>query len=394
MKKSIFLFIFWAFTTSLILAGTSSFAAARINPPEQFFPVYNYQNDWLVYNSQYKNYVPFTQDLNDGSKYVSAYINLIKNRNYFILYKSEVKSYLFLEGALQKEMKEEQWVILNVDSLYKIYKKDELLLTVYGGPGIGDKTLLICHERKTNENIADGVGASNFINIKPISFSPLGNFAVLVVILLLILNAWIFNLNPMAFVRLINPMEFIRNDPRDLLSKLNKPYSNSIIFFVIIVSMLCSFVLIFLAENKINLFSVGNVLSDKPNVVQLLGDFFLLSSIFFLLYYAKYILMVMVGNMLNLDKLVDVVFIKIVQSSYLFYVAIFLLAFMLTFNEPAWIETVKPFVLFPFLLFYSIRFVGLYMVSIPQGTFINLYLFSYLCVIEIIPLIIGIKFAL
>lgn len=394
MKKSIFLFLFWAFTTALLTAGNKTYAAPRITPPEQFFPVYNYQNDWLVYNSQYKNYVPFTQNLNDESRYVSAYIDLVKNRNYFILFESEAKSYLFLEGALQKEMPERQWVILSIDSLYKIYKKDELLLTVYGSPGIGDKNLLICHERKKNETIAEGVGASNFINIKPISFSPFGNFAVLAVVLLLILNAWIFNLNPLAFIRLINPMEFIRNDPRDLLSKLNKPYSNSIIFFVVIVSMLCSFVLIFLAANKINMFSVNNVLSDKTNTLQLLGDFFLLSSIFFLLYYAKYVLMVMVGNMLNLDKLVDVVFIKIVQSSYLFYVAVFLLAFMLTFNEPAWLETVRPFVLFPFLLFYTGRFIALYLVSIPPGTFINLYLFSYLCVIEIIPLIIGIKFAL
>ena len=394
MTKSIFSFLFWAFTTALLVAGFQLHAATKISPPEQFFPIYNYENDWLVYNSQYRNYVPFSQDINEGSRYVSAYVDLIKNRNYFLLLKSETKSYLFLEGALQKEVPQQQWLVLSIDSLYRIYKRDELLLTVYGSPGIGDKNLLLCNERKKNEALGIEAGTANFINIKPIAFSAFGNFAVLSLLIILILNVWIFNANPLTFIRLINPMEFIRNDPRDLLSKLNKPYSNSIIFFVVIVSMLTSFVLVFLAANKINIFSVSTILSEKGNTLQLMGDFFMLSVIFFLVFYGKYILMVMVGNMLNLDKVVDVIFIKIVQSSYLFYVAVFLLVFMLTFNGPVWLDSVRSFVLFPFLLFYSIRFLALYIVTLPQGTFINLYLFSYLCVIEIIPLIIGIKFAL
>ena len=104
--------------------------------------------------------------------------------------------------------------------------------------------------------------------------------------------------------------------------------------------------------------------------------------------------MVMAGNMLNLDKQVDIIFIKIIQSSYLFYAAMFLLVFMLSFNHINWITDMKDFVLLPFLVFYSIRFLALYVVTKPPGSLINLYLFSYLCVIEIIPLIVGMKFAL
>ena len=392
--KSIFFILFWAFTTALVLAGFQARAATKETPPEQFFPVYNYQNDWLVYSGQYKNYVPFSQEVNEGARYVSVYIDLIKNRRYSLLLKAEVKNYLFIEGALQKEIVQQQWVELNIDSLYKIYKKDELLLTIYGSPGIEDKNLLLCNERKRNEAGIIESASSNIINIKPIPFSPFRNFAIFAMVIILILNAWIFNVNPLAFTRLINPVELLKNDPRDQLSKLNKPYSSSIIFFVVIVSMLTSFTLLFLSSNKLNVFSVNVILSEKTTTIRLLGDFFILSTIFFLLFYCKYIFMVMAGNMLNLDKLVDVLFIKIVQSSYLFYVAIFLLVFMLSLNSPMWLNSVKSFFLIPFLFFYTVRFFVLYIVSKPPGTFINLYLFSYLCVIEIIPLIIGIKFAL
>jgi len=392
--KSICFLLFWAFTTALSLTGFQARAAARATPPEQFFPIYNYQNDWLVYSSQYKNYVPFSQGVNEAEGYVSVYVDLIKNRRYSLLLKSENKNYLFLEGALQKEIPQDQWIELNLDSLYKVYKKDELLLTIYGSPGIQDKSLLLCNERKRNSAGIIENTSSNIINIKPIVFSPFRNFAIFAMLIILILNAWIFNVNPLAFTRLINPVELLKNDPRDQLSKLNKPYSSSIVFFVLIVSMLSSFIILFLTANKLNIFSVNIILSEKSNLLQLLVDFFILSTIFFILFYFKFIFMVMVGNMLNLDKLVDVLFIKIVQSSYLFYVAVFLLVFMLSFNSPLWLNSVRSFFLLPFLFYYTARFVVLYLVTKPMGTFINLYLFSYLCVIEIIPLIIGIKFAL
>ena len=392
--KSISITLFWAFLIAFSVSGTFASGAAKVNPPEQYFPVYDYQNDWLVYNPQYKNYVPFSQGVNEGARYVSLYIDLVKNRRYVLLLKAETESYLFLEGSLQNKVTKDQWQELNIDSLYKIYKKDELLLTVYGNSGIGDKTVLLCNKKKRNDPTTIEQAGRNFINIKPITFTPFGNFAALSLILVLILTAWIFNANPLSFIRLINPIEFFNNDPRDQLSKINKPYSNSVIFFVIITSMLMSVIVVFFSDNELNVFSVSTILSERSNTLQIMGDFFILSLIFFLLTYLKYIFMVMAGNMLNLDKTVDIIFIKIIQSSYLFYAALFLLVFMLSFNHINWLNEMKSYVLAPFLLFYSARFLALYIVTKPPGSLINLYLFSYLCVIEIIPLIVGIKFAL
>ena len=392
--KSISFLLFWAFFTAFSVIGTTASAAENVSPPEQYFPVYNYQNDWLVYNPQYKNYVPFSQGINESSRFVSLYIDLVKNRRYVVLVKAENDGYLFLEGALQNKISAKKWQELNVDSLYKIYKKDELLLTVYGSAGIGDKFVMLCNKKKLSDPAIIERTGRNFINIKPITFTPFGNFAGITLILVLILNVWIFNLNPLSFVRLINPIEFFNNDPRDQISKINKPYDNTAIFFVIITSMLMSFVVIFFAENKLNLFNVSTILSEKSNTLQTVSDFFILSIIFFVLTYVKFIFMVMAGNMLNLDKLVDIIFLKIVQSSYLFYAGLFLVVFMLSFNHINWLADLESYALLPFLVFYSVRFVGLYVVTKPPGSLINLYLFSYLCVIEIIPLIVGMKFAL
>ncbi|MCF0058912.1 DUF4271 domain-containing protein [Dyadobacter sp. CY356] len=392
--KSIHSLLFLVVCTIFIFAGSSARGAVKALPPEQFFPVYDYQNDWLVYSNQYKNYVPFSKGINEGTKSVSLYIDLLKNRRYFLLVKADNESYLFLEGALQKKIIAGQWLELNIDSLFRIYKKEELLLSVYGNAGIDDKDVLICHKKSQDASGIIERTASTLINIKPINFSPFGNFSILAMLVILILNAWIFNVNPLAFSRLINPLEFFNNDPREQLSKLNKPYSNTVIFLVIIVSMLMAFMLVFFANNKLNLFSVSAILSEESNLIQFLVDFFMLSTIFFVLTYGKFIFMVLVGQMLNLDKLVETLFLKIIQSSYFFYVALFLLVFMLSLNNAIWLVPLRPYILFPFLIFYVTRFFTLYVVTKPPASFINLYLFSYLCVIEIIPLIIGIKFAM
>jgi hypothetical protein len=392
--KSIHSLLFIVVTAIFLFTGCNVQGASKALPPEQFFPVYDFQNDWLVYSSQYKNYVPFSKGINEGTKSVSLYIDLLKNRRYFLLVKAENESYLFLEGSLQKKILKDQWLELSIDSLFRIYKKEELLLSVYGNAGTDDKDVLICHKKPQDANGAIEKTASTLINIKPINFSQFGNFSVLAMLIILILNVWIFNANPLAFSRLINPLEFFNNDPREQLSKLNKPYSNTVIFLVIIVSMLMAFILVFFANNKLNLFSVSAILSEESNIIQFLIDFFMLSAIFFLLTYGKFIFMVLVGQMLNLDKLVETLFLKIIQSSYYFYVALFLLVFMLSLNNGIWLVPLRSYILFPFLIFYVIRFFTLYVVTKPPASFINLYLFSYLCVIEIIPLIIGIKFAM
>ena len=392
--KSIRTLIYWAFIAIFSLFQTPAFSAATVTPPEKFFPVYDYQNDWLVYNDQYKNYVPFSKEINEDSRFVSLYIDLLKNRKYVLLIKTEADGYLFLEGALQNKIEKNKWLELSVDSLFKIYKTEELLLTLYGTPGINDKNVLLCNEKKLNDSNILSSSRPNFINIKPIYFSPFGNFAALALILILILNVWIFNLTPLSFIRLINPIEFFNSDPRDQLSKINKPYSNTIIFIVIITSMLMSYLILFFSTNKLNLFSLSTILSEKSNTWVLLGDFLGLSLMFFILTYVKYVCMMLAGNMLNLDKQVDILFIKIVQSSYLFYAAIFLLAFTMSFNRINSLNEIKSYILLPFLFFYLARFVALYVVTKPPGSLINLYLFSYLCVIEIIPLIVSMKFAL
>ncbi|WP_025764919.1 DUF4271 domain-containing protein [Dyadobacter tibetensis] len=363
-------------------------------PPSDYLPIYNFNHDWLVYSEKYENFVPFSKDLDNDIRSVSVYVDLVKNRKYFLLLQSEKQDYLFIEGALQKKLLPKEWLRLNIDSLYQKYRKDELLITLYGSTGVAGKTLLICNKKRPEYELQMPGGASSIINIKPIFASPIHNFLVIVALLVTFICGILFNLNQGYFTRLINPYDFFSYSDRDPLSKVNKPYNTFSILYVLVLSMVMSFVFIMLNNSHHQLIMLGSLLSDGSTLGELIGDFAFLTFSCFIVLFLKYFLMVLVGNMLNLDKLVDTLFLKIIQSSFLFHSLFFLIFWVLSLHFPGWGEYLEPYMHIPFLAFYFVRFVALYLIANPAGKFINLYLFSYLCVVEVIPLIIGIKFAL
>jgi hypothetical protein len=77
----------------------------------------------------------------------------------------------------------------------------------------------------------------------------------------------------------------------------------------------------------------------------------------------------------------------------LFFTAMVLLMAVITYNTPtvAWSQNL---LLAPLIAFYTARLVLLYLVIRSIEPIKNLYLFSYLCIVELIPLIIGLRFAL
>ncbi len=393
--KSISSILFWAF---LILATASGNLQARglekTVPPKGFFTVYDFENDWLVYSAKYNNYVPFSPDLDENSRSVNLIIDLVKNRNYFLLLHSDTETYVFMEGALQGKMESDEWLQLNIDSLYKVYQTDELLVSLYGNTGISGKKVLICNKKNQQLNNVNVLSASGLVNIKPIFRNPFANFSVIFAVLFLFICSIIYNLYPINFLRLLSPADFFSKSNRDQLAKLNKPINQYVILFVVLLSMLIGYLFVFLKSRIPNQFEWLLFISNGSSAVLILRDFILASIVFFIAFYLKYLLMVLVANMLNLDALVDILFVKTIQSSFVFHGIIYIALFALSVNYLAPENYLMAYFVFPFLIFYFLRFIALYVIINPSGRFINLYLFSYLCVIEVIPLIIGMKFVL
>ncbi len=376
--------------------GSTAWAANQVGPGSSHYLVYDYANDWLVYSSQYDNYIPYSRALNETDLSVSLSVDLLKNRRYDLLVTAAKENYVFIEGSLQKKLTPDEWLVMDIDSLRRLYKKDEILLTLYGSAGKEDKTVLIGHAKKS-ALVAPTIAKSSplsFINIKPLRSSPFGDYSVLLILLLLMLTLFTYSSGPSLFRRFISPADFLDRNERNDLYRFNRPYGRLMFMVALIVSTAMGYLILFLAHYGFNLFSSSGFLSEGVTLVDFLTDSAKLTFIFLILLFLKFVMMEIVSGVLNLERIVNSHYIKSLQLSYVFYGICIVLFFGISLQNPLWFQQLGPYLLYVVILYYLVRFGLLYIFINSSGQFINLYLFSYLCVIEIIPLIVGVKFAL
>ena len=243
--------------------GSTVWAANEAGPGKSHYLVYDYANDWLVYSDQYNNYVPYSRALNETDLSVSLLVDLLKNRRYDLLVMTAKENYLFIEGSLQSKLAPDQWLVMNIDSLRRIYKKDEILLTLYGSAGKEDKTVLIGHAQKTTSVAPSAAKSSpfSFINIKPLRSSPFEDFSVLLILLLLIFTLFTYSSSPSLFRRFISPTDFLDRSERNDLYRFNRPYGRLMFMIALIVSAAIGYLILFLTYHGFDVFSSSGFLS-------------------------------------------------------------------------------------------------------------------------------------
>lgn len=368
--------------------------ANEVGPEKKYFLVYDFKYDWLVYSPQYKNFIPFSKELHETELSVSLFVDLLKNRKYELLITTPKENYLFIEGSLQKKIEPGEWLNLKIDSLYQVYRKDELLITLYGSPGIESKTVYIVHPKSTiRATIATKTKSISQINIKPVKTTAFEDFSILIFLALLLLVLFTYSTTPSLFRRFLNITDFIDISERNDLYRYSRPYTRVILLNAITISACMGYLVLYLNQHDVELFNTGSSLSDGNNLIGLLLDQLKLTSLFTGLFFIKYLMMGIVGGVLNIEKVVNMHYIKALQVSFLFY-GLLTIAFLgLLFQVHGWFDTAQPYLLYLFIFFYIFRFALMYLFTNYSGQLINLYLFSYLCVIEIIPLIVGVKYA-
>ncbi|GHB60940.1 DUF4271 domain-containing protein [Persicitalea jodogahamensis] len=394
MKKSLRLFkaisLFW-------LAGSlfsAALAEGEVGPDGRYYLVRDLKNDWLAYSQKYQNYVPFSRGVNETEMSASLLIDLLQNRRYDLLISSTRQNYLFIEGALQSKLTPNTWLTLDIDSLQRVYRKTEILITLYGSPGIEDKTALIGHARRVDNTSAETKQNLPIINIKPLRTTPFEDFSIVVLLFLLIFTLFTYSSSPSVFRRFVRPNDFFDKSPRNDFYNFTKPYTPFSVMIAMFVSTGMAYLILFLIHFDLEIFYAAGLLSEGDTLADLLLDQVKLMFACLGLFFLKYLWMSLVGSVLNLGKTVNTHYVKALQISYMFYAFNILAFFALLLPNPQWLELARPYLIYGFVFYYSVRVLVLYLFSDNTGKVINLYLFSYLCVVEIVPIIIGVKFAI
>ncbi len=366
---------------------------AQIDVKKDYFTVYDFKNDWLVYDQNYQDYVPFVSQSNIDKSALSVLIDIESNRKYDLLIYVKKDNYLFVDASLNQRLRPEAWTRLPIDSLFQVYKKPQILVTFYGTTGSDDKTVLIAHPKASQNEKLINIGDESFLSLRPRNLSPLNNFFTLSFLLIVIAIALLFGGSGRAFSRFADVRDLVITNVKDEFL-INRPLSRVNVLFILLLSIEIAFVYFFVRSKKYDLFAIGNFVANEQTLIQNFWDFIKIIIVVFGLYIAKYFMLYFLSFLYRLDSAVNIHFFKVVQSSLIFFTVLLFGVSMASFYVIDWQPVIKNAIIFPAILFYSLRLLLLYFTIKNSALTKNLYLISYLCIAELIPLIIGIRYAL
>ncbi len=375
------------------LLPTETHAKGGIGPENAFYLVHDYQNDWQVFDDKYKAYVPYVRELHKGYNSFSLFFDIENYKGYKILYFSEKENYLFLDASLQKKLPVSSWVILDVDSLQEAFGKTKLFLTIYGNNSNVEDINIQVGNKISKAQKAVQMGSS-LLTILPREITPFQNFFVFGLIFLACFYAFLFNFQPRSFERFFSFRDLLTITKRDDSFIVNKPFDLGNILFVVNLSLTLAFIFMLITHGKTDFFSASNILKDGESLGTLLLNYLEISTIVFVSLVFKYLALRVLSNLYRLDNITNVHYFKIIQASSLFFLIILVVLTLSAVSVPIIVKNAQSYLFIPISVFYIGRLALLYFAINKMTTLKNLYLFSYLCIVELIPLIVGIRFAL
>jgi hypothetical protein len=386
LKKNLKVFFsFLLFITWLAYAGTSG-------PEDTYYVLEDFDNQWLIYDSESDRFVPFTRKDNASSPAHSLILKTALFKEFDLLVRcDDAEGQLLVNNSIYKSFKKGEWLILPVKELLNY--GNEVLLTVYGTNNLSKKQVFVGSEIRHAPTTASSFSRNRLMSIKPRPDNAGENALVLIFITIFGFSTLLAGSSPKTFTEYFTVKDLLAARIRETRSSVSHPISKVNLGFICLSSMLTAFVYTMIANEGVFLFFDHVPFDFKPNAGNLLILFITIASIAFFLHLLKYLLLTVSGQLFGLGKTVNIHFYKNIQFMLISFsvLGIFFYAYSVQhFVDKKDFMEWLPIVL---TIIYSVR-IGLAFLSILKNHNIQyLFLIAYLCVVEVLPAIIGLRLA-
>ncbi len=199
--------------------------------------------------------------------------------------------------------------------------------------------------------------------------------------------------NAKAFAEYFEISDLLTTKIRETRFLISKPLNRVNIAFLGLLSMLSGYIYILLAGEGLVLFSdqVPFGLDTVTGGYFLL--FFLASVIAFFVYLVKFLVLNICGQLFGLGKTVNIHFYKNIQFLLVAFLMLALLLHMFTIQHMISKESFATWLSITLIIIYSGRTVLAFFSILKNHNIQYLFLIAYLCVVEVLPTIIGFRLA-
>jgi hypothetical protein len=344
------------------------------------------KDDWMYFNNEYNTFFPLLSNEKRKLSSVSQLVDLKKYSLYKLNFEACPGLSFYVNNKLvyNNSSAQTREVSIGIDSLPKSTGNEKDLLSFYNPSGklpINHTFIGTISKVGTETNLEKGM------TLHPRNIDSSHSYFIIFFLIIITGIAVLKNRYPKKFYELFHFSNLIPEMDENVVWDLS---SFPILLFIVINS-LCVALILFVINNQFGLNSTHllNIL-DMKSVVGIL----MVTGAFFLIYLIKYFQLKVAGWIFNLKEIVKIQFFELMKVS--LKINMFLTVLILIFYSSGYFKLKIGFDYFIYFTIFSLLIV-LFRVGYLTFTltgFRNIYLFSYLCTTEIVPLVILVKLIL
>jgi len=351
--------------------------------------VRNLNEQWLYLDKSFNHYVAYAENLHQNSQMLHFWVKPEQWKPYYLLLHLEEDAFLFFNHNVQKKLSKGK-NYLSFDSLASIYPKKHIFVSLYAFKSKFLRETLIVNQRLQSQTFSSTL--SN--NEKDRAFQNLlKSRASIFLIAILLAYAILRQYDSMILWNYMQVSRFLQ-----IQRRLDNPlffrfFQNSNIFFLLLHTGLLTtfFVLMEAIAPSNEPFVLGKYNSSlsayKLSWVNILIWYALLLAWLF----AKYLIILFTSNLLGLSHIVNVHFYEYVRITHWFFVPLTAFSILLTLHIPYQIENWYLWLKYLLPVVYILRFIATAYNINKFAEFRKLDFYSYLCISEIVPLLVNTK---
>ncbi len=368
----------YSFLVSLLFLLSIPLLGQTGEEQAEYFVVKDLRSEWLTVDKT-NRYIPYITGQNKGVV-IGFPLNLSRFQGNYLHCCIPKNSSLLIDQQLVKNFNRSDCIFLNIDSLHN-HHAESIFLTVFQAQKDFKKVKM--------EIVSFGQLQAEKNPVIARSAAIKMNFFVMGLLVLLTFYAVLKHKYGKNF-------KIIYNIPRIFSSKIReddtriKLVTEAHIAFLVHYCLLIAFLLVIILPPTVELPAVASYISWPPDSFpQYLLLWCEIALIIFVIIWVKYLLLMLLGSLFRLRAMKYLHMFDFMRMSLVFWTIVFVTVICFFPNLPFGGEIYLRGLVYGFLLFALFRIVILYFRLSRNASFRKIYLFSYICVAEIIPLLAG-----
>lgn len=374
----------FCFLFSLIMIHVSQ--AQRQNN-QDYYLLKDLKTEWMVYDNKNHFLIPYMTAIAATSPVIHFWIETEENLSNLISIEYPENCGIFIQDKLIDYFEKPGQVVYPVDSLDKLYKTDSLFFSIYLPAGMDRLKTVLLSSKKVS---ATDMSAGEFMKIRKVKRPRFSEFVKVSVILLVVLITFLYNASHRQFIQYFNiSRSFSRVSTDEFLAR-TASFSKTDFLYMLVMSVLMAFHILMITYHRDQYKSYEELtsLSDP------FAGWILLFPVIFIWYMFRILIINIFSNLFRIRDMQPIHMFELIRVTDFFSLAALIFTILAFFVFRLSFDSYSNLLIAGFLGFNFLRLSIIAIKFLNSTTYKKLYLITYLCISELIPLIIGVKYIL